>query len=189
MPADLVKFHGCAVKAAEDPHHYRHLLIARLTQISGWTADPEKRLMKERLEYLLTSQPALIIGLSAQDQNIQAMLHQARQNLARDWPELHRQRSCSLMWDSRSHHTHTLEATYGSNYHRHKDDIDASALLGAYAKPVLLGLVLFALADKLCSLIPETSGLTLSAPLTSIDCRETSEFCATGSRRHPAPKN
>ena len=161
MRADLVKFHGCAVKAAEDPHQYRHLLIARLTQMSGWTADPEKRLMKERLEYLLTSQPALIIGLSAQDQNIQAMLHQARQNLARDWPE---SPPAVVFADVglRSHHTHTLEATYGSNYHGHKDDIDSSALLGAYAKPVLLGLVLFALADKLRSLIPETSGLTLS---------------------------
>ena len=157
---DLVKFHGCAVKAAEDPDQYRHLLIARRTQISGWTTNPDYKMMKEHLEHLLTLQPALIVGLSAQDQNIHTMLHQARQNRAREWPESPPAVVFADVTLS-SDHLHTLEATYGSNYHPSKDEIDASALLGAYAKPVLLGLVLFALADKLCALIQEMSGLSL----------------------------
>ncbi len=158
--ADLLKFHGCAVKAAEDPDQYRHLLIARRTQISGWTTNPNYKVMKERLEHLLTSRPTLIVGLSAQDQNIHTMLHQARENLKHGWPE---SPPAVVFADTHlsSDHLHTLEATYGDNYDLHKDEIDASALLGAYAKPVLLGLVLFSLADKLCSLIPEPSGLTL----------------------------
>ena len=160
--ADLLKFHGCAVKAAEDPDQYRHLLIARRMQISGWTTNPNHKVMKGRLEHLLTSRPALIVGLSAQDQNIHTMLHQARENLEHGWPE---SPPAVVFADIQlsSDHFHTLEATYGSNYDLNKDEIDASALLGAYAKPVLLGLVFFTLADKLCSLIPGTSGLALNA--------------------------
>ena len=160
--ADLVKFHGCAVKAAEDPNQYRNLLIARRSQISGWATNHDYKMMKEHLEHSLTSQPVLIVGLSAQDQNIHTMLHQARENLARGWPE---SPPAVVIADVKlsNDHTHTLEAIYGSNYDLHKDDIDASALLGAYAKSVLLSLVLSTLAEKLCSLISETSGLTLSA--------------------------
>ena len=160
MWTDLVKFHGCAVKAAEDPDHYRHLLIARISQISAWATNQDYKMMKEHLEHSIASQPVLIVGLSAQDQNIHTMLHQARENLARGWPE---SPPAVVIADIRlsNHHIHTLEAIYGSNYAQYKDHIDASALLGAYAKPVLLGLVLFSLSEKLCSLISETSGLTL----------------------------
>jgi len=160
--AELVKFHGCAVRAAEDPKRYRHLLIARKSQISGWATNMDYKMMKQRLEHLIASQPVLIVGFSAQDQNIHSMLHQSREDLARDWPE---SPPGVVIADIRisNHHTHTLESIYGSNYHQNKDGIDKSALLRAYAKPVLLGLVLFTLADKLCSWISNTKGLSFDA--------------------------
>ena len=118
--ADLLKFHGCAVKAAEDPDQYRHLLIARRMQISGWTTNPNYKVMKGRLEHLLTSRPALIVGLSAQDQNIHTMLHQARENLEHVWPE---SPPAVVFADIQlsSDHFHTLEATYGSDYDLNKE--------------------------------------------------------------------
>lgn len=152
--AELLKFHGCAVRAAAYPEEYRHRLIARRTQIDGWSSDPEQRMMRNHLDNLFASRPALILGLSAQDPNIHAMLHRARKGLPRSWPSsppavvfaeqaLHR------------HHRAVLGATYGDeNYADNSRPIEESALLGAYAKPVLVGLVLFGLADKLCSLIP-----------------------------------
>jgi hypothetical protein len=42
--AELVKFHGCAVRAAADEGKYRSRLIARTAQISGWTTKPENEL-------------------------------------------------------------------------------------------------------------------------------------------------
>jgi hypothetical protein len=44
--AELVKFHGCAVRAAQDPDEYRKRLIARISQISGWTEKSENEMMK-----------------------------------------------------------------------------------------------------------------------------------------------
>lgn len=45
-PAELVKFHGCAVRALTDEEHYRDRLIARESQISGWAAKPDNNLVE-----------------------------------------------------------------------------------------------------------------------------------------------
>ena len=118
-------------------------------------------MMRNHLENLFASRPAIILGLSAQDANIHAMLHRAREGHARTWPAeppavvfaeqtLHR------------HHRAVLDATYGDDaYAASSQAIEASALLGAYAKPTLVALVLFGLADKLCALISPDMGLAL----------------------------
>lgn len=160
--SELVKFHGCAVRAAADPAEYRKRLIARKTQISGWDLKPENRMMKSHLEHLLSSRPALVIGLSAQDANIHTMLHQASQNLVRPWPAT--PPAVVLAEEQLSpHHEHMLKVTYGENcYALNSDAIDSSALLGAYAKPALAGLVLYTLCDKLCSLLDALGDLSLA---------------------------
>ena len=154
--SELLKFHGCAVRAIENPDEYRHLLIARASQISGWTSDPNNQMMQHRLQHLLASRPAFVVGLSAQDADIQTMLHSARQNLDREWP-------CSppavvfAVEELDHHHTHMLEATYGDKYNWNGNEIDESARIGAFAKPVLIGLVLYVLAEKVCALIDSTA--------------------------------
>jgi hypothetical protein len=70
----------CAVRAAKDPDEYRKRLIARISQISGWTEKSENQMMKDRLGYLFGSRPALIVGMSAQDANIHTVFHKAIQN-------------------------------------------------------------------------------------------------------------
>ena len=158
--AELVKFHGCAVRSADDPAQYRSLLIARRTQIAGWTTKPENQMMKNRLEYLFASRPAFFVGLSAQDANIQTVLHQAIQNLARSWPT----EPPAVVFAEQSfhlHHRHVMKATYGNSYAANSQAIASSALLGAYAKQALLALVLFTLADKLSALIGHVAELDL----------------------------
>ena len=155
--AELVKFHGCAVLAAHDPAVYRSLLIARKSQISGWTTRSQNQMMKNHLEHLFASRPAFVVGLSAQDANIHTVLNAAIQNLARSWPT---DPPAVVLAEQtlHYHHKHVLKVTYGDSYSPNSQAIESSALLGAYAKPALLGLVLFTLADKLSALtrhIPE----------------------------------
>ena len=150
---DLIKFHGCAVKAVQDPDTYRRLLVARETQISQWTTNAENSVMRDHLVYLAATKPALVIGLSAQDANIHAILGQAKANLAWTWPTS--PVAVAFALESLDHRQRrVLKLIYGDSYTANQADIEASARLGAYAKPLLLGLVLFTLAEKLCVLLP-----------------------------------
>lgn len=152
LQAELVKFHGCAVRAAADETAYRRRLIARTVQISGWTAKHENQLMKNRLEDLFATRPALVVGLSAQDANVQSVFHQAIQNLPRQWPESPPPVVFAEQ-DLHRHHRLVLQVAFGETYAANAEEIASSALLGAYAKPALLALVLHTLFDKLCALL------------------------------------
>jgi hypothetical protein len=159
--AELVKFHGCAVRAAADEAEYRSRLIARTAQISGWTTKPENELMKNHLVHLFASRSGLFLGLSAQDANIHTVLNQAIQNLVRHWPE---SPPAVVFAEQRLHHHHqlVLQVTYGDSYPPNAEAIAETALLGAYAKPVLVALVLVTVTEKLCALVGYVSDLSLS---------------------------
>ena len=149
---EVIKFHGCAVRAGEDEDTYRPLLIARESQISTWTAQPEHQAMKKRLEVLYTDNPTLMIGLSAQDANLHTVFATAIQDLARPWPAA----NPALVLSEPSlqqHHEHILKITYKSNYQGNATAIAKSALLGAYGKPTLLALVLWSIAGKFAALL------------------------------------
>jgi hypothetical protein len=159
--ADLLKFHGCAIRAAVNEAGYRSRLIARKNQISGWTTKPENQLMKNRLEHLFATRPTLIVGLSAQDADIHTVLHQAGQNLSRSWPVT----PPAVVFAERRlhhHHRHVLQVAYGDSYSPNADAVGDSALLGTFAKPALVALVLFTLTEKLCVLVGCVPEVTLS---------------------------
>ena len=157
---DLIKFHGCAVKAREDPETYRAALIARHKQISGWTTKTEHSLMKGHLEHLMATNCALVIGLSAQDANLRTILHQAAKNLGRRWPVA--PPAVVFALEELEHdQKQVLGITYGESYPENRAEIEAAALLGAFAQPLLVALVLFTLADKLSSLIAAISPAVL----------------------------
>jgi hypothetical protein len=70
----LYKFHGCAVRARDDAVNYRNRLVASHSQINRWVSAPENAVIANKLIQLATSKRTLMIGLSAQDGNIQGVL-------------------------------------------------------------------------------------------------------------------
>jgi len=150
--AQLIKFHGCAVRARDDEATYRGLLIARHQQISGWTERNENRVMRTHLELLYTDHPSLVIGLSLQDANMHTMIARSIEDLQRPWP--HTPPAVVLAEEQlQPHHRHVLQATYRSEYENHGAEINDSSVLGSYAKPTLLALLLWTLTDKLLAVL------------------------------------
>lgn len=146
--AQLIKFHGCAVRARDDEATYRALLVARHQQISGWTERQANRVMRTHLELLYTDHPSLVIGLSLQDANMHTMIARSIEDLQRPWPQT--PPAVVLAEEQlQPHHRHILQATYRSEYETHSNEIIDSAVLGSYAKPTLLALLLWTLTDKL----------------------------------------
>lgn len=149
---EVIKFHGCAVRVRDEESEYRDLLIARESQISKWTEQPENRSMRKHLEVLYTDRLTLMLGLSAQDANLHTVFAGAIQDLARPWPA-----SPPTVVLSEEHlesyHRNLLKITYGSNHQGNASAIAQSALLGAYGKPTLLALVLSSLTEKLSFLL------------------------------------
>lgn len=154
---DVIKFHGCAVRAREDEAEYRRLLVARESQISGWTEQPENKSMRKHLEVLYTDRLTLMVGLSAQDANLHTVFATAIQDLARPWPAVP---PAVVLSEEHleSYHRNLLKITYGPNHQGNARAIAQSALLGAYGKPTLLALVLSSLTDKLSYLIEHVMG-------------------------------
>ncbi|WP_157544373.1 SIR2 family protein [Microbacterium sp. PAMC 28756] len=149
---EVIKIHGCAVRAREDEAAYRGAVVARHSQISAWTQQPGNQLMRKELEVQFSTRLTLMIGLSAQDENFHTMFATAAQDLPRSWPA-----SPPAVVLSEEHvepyHQSVLKTTYGSTYQGNGGAIKDSALLGAYGKPLLLALVLSSLAQKLSFLI------------------------------------
>jgi hypothetical protein len=82
----VLKFHGCAVLARRDPARYRHALVAQRSQITEWPHDPETAAVQNELVSLATTKPTLMIGLSAQDANIQDIFAAAKAAMTWPWP-------------------------------------------------------------------------------------------------------
>ncbi|QKE85137.1 SIR2 family protein [Arthrobacter sp. NEB 688] len=154
---EVVKFHGCAVRARDDEPEYRSLLIARESQISGWTEQPENKTMRKHLEVLYSDRLTLMVGLSAQDANLHTVFAAAIQDLARAWPA-----SPPVVVLSEEHlesyHRNLLRLTYGSDHQGNASAIAQSALLGSYGKSTLMALVMWSLTDKLSFLIEHGAG-------------------------------
>jgi len=127
----LIKFHGCAIRAADAPATYRDALIARSSQISDWAGANETVAIRGELVSLATTKPTLMIGLSAQDENIAAVFSLARARMQWRWPSdppAHVFAGDSLGRD----HVKILKIVYRDDYEGKEAAIAATALIGAY---------------------------------------------------------
>jgi hypothetical protein len=79
--ARLYKFHGCAVLARQDEAVYRPRIVGRQSQIDGWAAKAENLVIAAKLLDLAVSKGTLMLGLSAQDTNIQDVFVRAAARL------------------------------------------------------------------------------------------------------------
>ncbi len=143
----LLKFHGCAVLAGQDPAKYRASLIGRYSQVTGWPDDDASAAMRESMRTLAVTRPTLMIGLSAQDTNIQAVFSQAQSVMPWDWPE--EVPAHIFAGDTLGEiHQNILRVVYRQAYDADPGAIESGSLIRAYAKPLLVALVLDVLAIK-----------------------------------------
>lgn len=157
----LVKFHGCARKATRDEGRYRRYLVARESQIADWRDDPANDAVRSSLESVATSKPTLMIGLSAQDKNIQGIFTQAKRNLS--WPWVARKPAHVFAGSGlSSHHKTILRCVYREQYEADGRAVESTALVPAYAKQLLTALTLHVIGAKLVALmrVAVAAGLT-----------------------------
>ena len=143
----LLKFHGCAVLAGEDPDKYRKAIVATRAQITKWSTEPNNALICAKMILHAATRPTLMIGFSAQDENIQQVFSQARAKIEWSWPESptpHVFADAALGDDRRN----IVEVIYGEDA-PNLEQIEEEALIRAYAKPLLTALVISVLARKL----------------------------------------
>jgi len=162
----LLKFHGCAVLARRDPDRYRDALVAQRSQITEWPHDHETAAVRNELVSLATTRPTLMIGLSAQDANIQDIFAEAKAAMTWPWPSevpAHVFSGEALGDD----HANILRIVYGNAYEGNEAAIEAGAAVRAYAKQLLTALVLHVLCAKLSALVD-----TCDAPQLEDDARE-----------------
>lgn len=144
----LVKFHGCAVLASQDPTKYRASIIASRLQITTWSAKTELKQIRDWMVSRASTKRTLMVGLSAQDEDIQQLFAEADATLQWQWPAnppAHVFADEALGED----HRNILEVVYRDDYESNAAQIEAGALIQAYGKPLLTALVLYVLQAKL----------------------------------------
>lgn len=159
----LIKFHGCAVKAMEKPDDYRRWLVAAHDQVVGWCTEMGNKGLVTALTHIVGTKPTLMLGLSVQDANIQAIFNEAANQLV--WqldqsPPSYVFSENELGMDQRS----LLKNVYrGQVTPANLPAVLEAARIQAFAKPLLTALLLDVLSRKLQALILLAPGLPLPA--------------------------
>ncbi|KQP23354.1 hypothetical protein ASF43_05695 [Pseudorhodoferax sp. Leaf267] len=147
--ATLYKFHGCAIRAISHENPYRRLLIARTSQITSWMTNDDFKIARDQLGAMLQVQRTLMVGMSAQDENIRHTFANANAHKGWQWdaaptPVLF---SAQELGDD---HRNLLQNVYGEiTYETHRAAICQAARIQAYAKPLLIALLLQVVSSKL----------------------------------------
>lgn len=152
----VLKFHGCASSAVANEGLYRQYLVGRRTQITDWPHDDEHKMMRDEMTLLAAKKKTLMIGLSAQDSNIQDLFSASKGSLAWEWPVI----PPAFVFAEESVGTdqrNILRVAYRSTYEGNEEEIAQSAHLRSYGKPLLAAIMLGIVAEKLVALTRLTS--------------------------------
>jgi hypothetical protein len=146
--AILYKFHGCALRAIEVEATYRPLLVARSAQITGWMSNDTFKIVRDQLEAMIQTSRTMMMGLSAQDENIKHLFGKVNSRKGWKWTDAPTPIvfSADELGDDQKN---LLNVAYGNDYEPNHKAICGQARLQAYAKPLLLALLLQVLAGKL----------------------------------------
>jgi hypothetical protein len=159
----LYKFHGCALRAIADEGAYRPLLVARAAQITAWMSDNTFKIVRDQLRALVQRSRTLMIGMSAQDVNIQSLFGQVGALKGWKWTDL----PTPIVFSAQELGTYqkdVLNVAYGNEaYEQNRAAICEMARLPAYAKPLLLSLLLTVLTVKLQTLASDALAPALDA--------------------------
>jgi hypothetical protein len=162
----LLKFHGCAVRARDNPGAYRQMLVGRQRDIEDWAKTEAFRVMHQQMVALATVQHTLVIGLSAQDTNIRDVFREGKAAMAWPWPS-HPPAYVfaeELVGDDQRV---ILASVYRDTYDAHPDGVTEASQIRAFAKPLLVAIVLDVLRRKLAAL----AGCAPAAPSRADDLR------------------
>jgi hypothetical protein len=124
----------------------------------GWTARPGNAALLTRLIDIAVLRPTLMMGLSAQDANIQGIFAAAENRMHWPWPSdppAYVFSEDQLGIDQRGLLKNVYRAAYTAGT---RDQIYEGALIRAYAKSLLAALVLHVLSAKLGALIDLAPG-------------------------------
>ena len=161
--AVLYKFHGCALRAIAQEDVYRPLLVARAAQITGWMSNGTFKIVRDQLQALAQRSRTLMIGMSAQDKNIQNLFGTVGALKGWKWTD----QPTPIVFSAQELETHqkdVLNIAYGNEvYEQNRAAICNAACLPAYGKPLLLGLLLTVLAAKLQILASDVDAPALDA--------------------------
>jgi hypothetical protein len=145
--AKLLKYHGCAVRAVNNEPVYRPLLIARTPQITQYGVNAAYTVMRDHLTVLVQQRRTLMIGFSAQDTDVQQIFVAGANGSGWQWdgtPTAFLFAADQLSAGQRG----ILASAYGDQYAPHRVAIEQAARVRAYAKPLLLALLLTVLERK-----------------------------------------
>ncbi len=162
--AKLLKFHGCIIHAAREPHIFRQYLTGSHTQIMDWPETASFAAMRNEIVSLATTRKTLVLGLSIQDYNLQTIFTRAKAIHAWPWPcapaaPAHIFCEDMIQLGQRD----VLRLVYGESYNNDPAALHDATLLRAWGEQVLIALVLKLLCDKLTRLME--LGLTASGQL------------------------
>ena len=158
LTSQIIKFHGCAVLAVADEGAYRPFLVGRYSQINRWAVALENQAVINRLLDIAVSKPTIMMGLSAQDSNIQAFFAKAESVMRWPWPG----NRPSFVFSGEqvgADQEGLLKNVYPQTYTAAtRDQINEQSLVRAYANPLLLALVLSVIADKMQVMVHTVQG-------------------------------
>lgn len=159
----LIKFHGCAVKAKGDPDQYRQWLVASFDQVAAFCTQPNNQGLVTALTHIVGSKRTLMLGLSAQDANIQGIFNKAANELTwqlGDAPPSYVFSEQELGVDQRS----LLRNVYRDQITpANLTAVFEAARIQAYAKRLLVALLLDVWSRKLQALISLAPGALVVA--------------------------
>lgn len=154
----LIKFHGCAVKAQADPVQYRQWLVASNNQVAAFCTQANNQGLVTALTHIVGSKRTLMLGLSAQDANIQSIFNKAANELTwqlSDPPPSYVFSEQDLGMDQQS----LLKNVYRDQITpANQTAVFEAARIQAYAKPLLTALLLDLWSRKLQALISLSPG-------------------------------
>lgn len=154
----LIKFHGCAVKAQGDPGHYRQWMVASNDQVAAFCTQANNQGLVTALTHIVGSKRTLMLGLSAQDSNIQGIFNKAANELTwqlGDPPPSYVFSEQELGMDQQS----LLKNVYRDQITpANRTTVFEEARIQAYAKQLLTALLLDVWSRKLQALIPLAPG-------------------------------
>ncbi|MFM9962354.1 MAG: SIR2 family protein [Planctomycetaceae bacterium] len=145
--ARLSKIHGCARKALAEPKRYQRYILATRTDITAWVRQDEFAPFRDLVHQLLRERPALFVGLSGQDWNLQLECFATFMTV----PPTPRERPRVLFSTPSLEPAHRafLKALYGAaHYAANEQQLVKDAALSLRGKPLLGSLYVLTLLLK-----------------------------------------